>query len=191
MHGLLEDVEFQERLWRVDVELAEQLRVRGCPRRHCGGRLQGANFQRKVRGVSVDGSQFGKRLGLCCGRCRRRVLPPTVRFFGRSSYAFIAVLVATVTALLGAVTARAILVGAAWRTVSRWLRFMQCGLAAHPQWQASRGRLPAELSLPRMPLAVIEVFGPSDSAQAWFAALHWLSPITTTPLFSSRITRAG
>lgn len=191
MHGLLVDVEFQERLWRVDVELSEQLRVRGCPRRHCGGRLHWANFARKVRGVSGDVPQFDKRLGLCCGRCRRRVLPPTVRFFGRSSYAFIAVLVATVTALVGAVAAGAILVGAAWRTVSRWLRFMQGGLAAHPQWQASRGRLPAEISLPRMPLAVIEVFGPSDSAQAWFAALQWLSPITTTPLFSSRTTRAG
>jgi hypothetical protein len=102
-----------------------------------------------------------------------------------------AVLVATVTALLGAVATGAILVGAAWHTVSRWLRFMQCGLAAHPQWQASRGRLPAEISLPRMPVAVIEVFGPIDSAQTWCAALQWLSPITTAPLFSSRTTRAG
>jgi hypothetical protein len=191
VHGLLGDVEFQERLWRVDVELAEQLRCRGCPRRHCDGRLHWANFPRKVRGVAVGGPRFDKRLGLCCGRCRRRVLPPTVRFFGRSSYASIAVLVATVTALLSAVAAGASLVGAAWRTVSRWLQFMQCGLTAHPQWQASRGRLPAEVSLPRMPLALIEVFGPSESAQAWFMALHWLSPITTAPLFSSRTTRAG
>jgi hypothetical protein len=191
VRDLLGNVEFQKRLWQVDVELAEQLRFRGCPWRHCGGRLHWANFRRKVRGVAVSGPHFDMRLGLCCGRCRRRVLPPTVRFFGRSSYAFIAVLVATVTALLGAVAAGAIQVGAAWRTVNRWLRFMQCGLARHPQWQASRGRLPAEISLPRMPLAVLEVFGPSESEQTWFAALHWLSPITTTPLFSSRTTRAG
>jgi hypothetical protein len=113
---LLGDVEFHERLWRVDVELAEQLRCRGCPQHGCCGRLHCANFRRKVRGVTVSGPQFDKRLGLCCGRCRHRVLPPTVRFFGRSSYAFVAVLVATVTALLGAVAAGAILVGAAWRT---------------------------------------------------------------------------
>jgi hypothetical protein len=191
VHVLLGEVEFQERLWQVDVELAEQVRSRGCPRLHCGGRLHRASFLRKVRGVVVRGPQFDRRLGLCCGRCRRRVLPPTVRFFGRSSYAFVAVLVATVTALLNAIAAGAMVVGAAWRTVSHWLQFMQCDLAEHPQWLASRGRLPADISLPRMPLAMIELFGPSQSAQAWIGALHWLSPITTTPLFSSRVTRAG
>lgn len=191
MHGLLGNVEFHERLWLADVELAEQMRRRGCPRRHCDGRLHRANFRRKVRGVIVGGPQFEKRLGLCCGRCRRRVLPPTVRFFGRSSYAFVAVLVATATALLGAVATGAALVGAAWCTVSRWLLFLQCHLAVHPQWQATRGRLPAEVSLARMPLALVEVFGVSQTEPAWLAALHWLSPITTTPMFSSRRTRAG
>jgi hypothetical protein len=114
-----------------------------------------------------------------------------VRFFGRSSYAFVAVLVATATALLGAVATGAMLVGAAWCTVSRWLRFLQGGLAAHPEWQATRGRLPAELSLHQMPLVLVEVFSPSQSPQAWLAALNWMSPITTTPLFSPRKPRAG
>ena len=191
MPVLLGDVEFHESLWRIDVRLAEQSRGRGCQRRGCGGRLHQANFPRKVRGVSVGGGQFDKRLGLCCGRCRRRVLPPTVRFFGRSSYAFVAVLVATATALLGAVATGAMLVGAAWFTVSRWLHFLQCGLAAHPEWQATRGRLPAELSLHRMPLALVEVFGSNQSPHTWLAALKWISPITTTPLFSPRKPRAG
>jgi hypothetical protein len=95
----LGDVEFHQRLWRVHVVLVEELRFRRCPRRLCGGRLHRANFQRKVRGVTASGLQFDKRLGLCCGRCRRRVLPPAVRFFGRGSSAYIAVLVATVAAL--------------------------------------------------------------------------------------------
>ena len=32
VHVLLSDVEFHEQLWRVDVEMAERVRCRGCPR---------------------------------------------------------------------------------------------------------------------------------------------------------------
>jgi len=191
VHVLLGDVEFHERLLGVDVELAEQLRGQGCPRPECGGRLHWANFRRKVRGLIGEGRQFDKRLGLCCGRCRRRVLPPTVRFFGRSSYAFVAVLVATATALTSSVVAGTMLVGAAWITIKRWLGFLQCRLATHPEWQASRGRLPAEVSFARMPLALVELFGSAESTEAWLGALRWVAPITTTDLFSSRTTRAG
>jgi hypothetical protein len=191
VHGLLSDVEFCERLWRVDVERADRMRRGGCPRPDCTGRLHWANFPRKVRGLAVGGSWFERRLGLCCGRCRRRVLPPTVRFFGRSSYAFVAVLVAAATATLGTVATGAALVGAAWSTVARWLQFLQAGLVQHPQWQATRGRLPAEVSPSGLPLSLIEVFGSNQSPLAWMAALRWLAPITTSPLFSSRKTRAG
>ena len=191
MHFLLSDVEFHEQLWRIDFEEAERMRLRGCPCSGCSGRLNWANFPRKVRGLVGGGRWFEQRFGLCCGRCRRRVLPATVRFFGRSSYAFVAVLVATVAAVLETLAGGATLVGAVWRTVSRWLRFMQQGLAQHPQWQARRGQLPAEVAPWRMPLSLIEVFGPKPSVSAWVAALRWMAPITRAPLFTSRMPRAG
>ncbi len=191
MHVLLSDVEFHEQLWQIDVEMAERLRRRGCPRGDCRGRLHCANFPRKVRGLAGEGRWFEQRCGLCCGRCRRRVLPPTVRFFGRSSYAFVAVLVAAVTATLGTVAMGAALVGAVWSTVARWLQFLQVGLVQHPQWQATRGRLPAEVSPSGLPLSLIEVFGSNQSPLAWAAALRWIAPITTQPLFTSRNPRAG
>jgi len=127
VHVLLGDVEFHEQLWQIDRQEAERVRARGCPRLGCAGRLNWANFPRKVRGLVGDGRWFEQRFGLCCGRCRRRVLPATVRFFGRSSYAFVAVLGATVTAVLETIASGAVLVGAVWRTVSHWLRFMQQG----------------------------------------------------------------
>jgi hypothetical protein len=191
VHFLLSDVEFHEQLWRIDFEEAGRVRLRGCPRMGCSGRLNWANFPRKVRGLVGGGRWFEQRFGLCCGRCRRRVLPATVRFFGRSSYAFVAALVAAVTAVLESVAGGAALVGAVWRTVARWLGLMQQSLAQHPQWEASRGRLPAEVLSSKMPLSLIEVFGPNGSCPAWIATLRWLAPITTMPLFASRKPRAG
>lgn len=189
---LLGSVEFHAELVRVDLETARRLQVRGCPRVDCGGRLNRADFPRKVRGLAVDDtSLFACRIGLCCGRCRRRVLPPTVRFFGRSSYAFIAGLVAVATTLAGGIAPGARLVGAAWSTVARWIRFLQCELACRGEWQAVRGRLPAVLPLERLPLSLVEVFGCVESDDAWLSALRWLSPNTTTPLFAPRMPRAG
>ena len=192
MHGLLGNVEFHEWLSRTDVDLADQIRRRGCQRGGCGGRLHRADFPRKVRGLAVDDvSSFASRIGLCCGWCRRRVLPPTVRFFGRSSYAFVAALVAAVTTLASGIASGARLVGAAWITIARWMRFIQCDLARRGEWQAVRGRLPAVVPLEQLPLSLVEVFGAVESDDAWLSALRWLSPITTTPLFTPRMPRAG
>lgn len=192
MQGLLGNVEFHEWLFRTDVDLAEQMRRRGCQRGDCGGRLHRADFPRKVRGLAVhESSSFASRIGLCCGWCRRRVLPPTVRFFGRSSYAFIAALVAVATALARGIAPGARLVGAAWSTVAGWIRFLQCDLVCRGEWQAARGRLPAVLALEQLPLSLVEVFGSVESDDAWLSALRWLSPITTTPLFTPRMPRAG
>ena len=192
MHGLLENVEFHERLFRTDVELAEQIQRRGCRRGDCRGRLHRSDFPRKIRGLAVDdASSSASRIGLCCGWCRRRVLPPTVRFFGRSSYAFIAALVAVATTLATGIASGVRLVGAAWATVARWIGFLQCDLACRREWQAGRGRLPAVLPIEQLPLSLVEVFGAVESDDAWHSALRWLSPITTTPLFTPRKPRAG
>jgi len=55
----------------------------------CGGPLHSAHYLRKPRGGPRDLSEaFEWRFSLCCGRegCRRRVLPPSVRFWGRKVY---------------------------------------------------------------------------------------------------------
>jgi len=56
---------------------------------YCGGPLHYANYPRKPKGGPPDLDEaFEIRYSLCCGRegCRRRVLPPSVRFWQRRVY---------------------------------------------------------------------------------------------------------
>lgn len=74
-------------LYRIDLDLAEQARARRCT--FCGGPLHYANYPRKPRGAPVElHAVFEVRFSLCCSRdgCRCRVLPPSVRFWGRRVY---------------------------------------------------------------------------------------------------------
>ena len=55
----------------------------------CGGPLHNAHYLRKPRGGPPDLEEaFEIRFSLCCRQpgCRRRVLPPSVRFWGRKVY---------------------------------------------------------------------------------------------------------
>jgi hypothetical protein len=59
------------------------------PLPYCGGPLHYANYWRKPRGGPPDLQKFfDLRYSLCCGKegCRRRVMPPSVRFWGRRVY---------------------------------------------------------------------------------------------------------
>jgi len=56
---------------------------------YCGGPLHVAHYRRKPRGGPPDIEEaFDIRFSFCCGRpgCRRRVLPASVRFWGRRVY---------------------------------------------------------------------------------------------------------
>ena len=56
---------------------------------YCGGPLHYANYWRKPRGGPSDLEElYDLRYSLCCGSegCRRRVMPPSVRFWGRRVY---------------------------------------------------------------------------------------------------------
>lgn len=124
--------------------------------------------------------------GVGAGYCRRRCDSSVA-----DTYAFVAALVAVATTLAHGIAPGARLVGAAWLTVARWIRFLQCDLACRGEWQAARGRLPAGLALEQLPLSLVEVFGSVESDDAWHSTLRWLSPITTAPLFTPRMPRAG
>jgi len=74
-------------LYKIDQDFAEDTKAKRCP--FCGGPLHNAHYQRKPRGGPPDLQEaFEVRFSLCCGRpgCRRRVLPPSVRFWGRRVY---------------------------------------------------------------------------------------------------------
>ena len=68
-------------LYRIDLDLAEQVQSKGCPFCHCT--LHHANYTRKPRGGPVDiPEEYLIRQSLCCSNpeCRRRTMPPSSLF---------------------------------------------------------------------------------------------------------------
>jgi hypothetical protein len=94
--------ELFEQLAEMDERIADAVATGGCER--CGGPLHRSDYQRKPRGGSIAtaGEAFTKRASLCCGRegCRKRSLPPSLRFLGGRVYLEMVVLIATVQAML-------------------------------------------------------------------------------------------
>ena len=84
-----------------DRQIAQAVAAGGC--RHCGGPLHQGNYERKPRGgqLAEAGEAFTLRHSLCCGRegCRKRALPPSLRFLGRRVYLEGVVLLASVRAM--------------------------------------------------------------------------------------------
>ena len=85
-HSLFGDSSFTNaRIWfflkQVEAAKAEVCRSAGCP--HCGGELHSATYPRKPHGLAPSLRADARRFGFCCSRSRRRVTPPSSRFFGR------------------------------------------------------------------------------------------------------------
>ena len=74
---------FFQSLRELDREIFIKAKEQGCP--FCRGPLDTSNIPRKPRGVG-ESEEF--RFSLCCRRdgCRKRVTPPSLRFFGRKIY---------------------------------------------------------------------------------------------------------
>lgn len=148
-------VEFFAWLEEGDRKLAGRAAQRGCP--HCGGPLHQGNYERKPRGALVAAAAEGFRLrySLCCGRegCRRRVLPPSLRFLGRRVYVEAVVLIATVLGLLlGGPRPASRVTEVPARTLTRWTRWWQGTFPETETFAEVRARLmppPEAASLPR------------------------------------------
>lgn len=143
LHEMVFDVEFFARLDAIDAEIAAQLAAQGCP--FCGGPLHQGNYLRKPRGalLASGGEQYSLRYSLCCGwrDCRRRVLPPSLRFLGRRVYLEVVVLFATVVLQLVAVFRNAtVATGVPARTLRRWAAWWGGMFPASPTWLDLKAR---------------------------------------------------
>lgn len=103
---------------------------------------------RKPRGGPADLPEaFAVRLSWCCGRegCRRRVLPPSVLFWGRRVYWGAVVLVITALRqgrVAGSTAQRLqVLFGVTRPTLARWLRYFRDLFPQTPPWRRLVGRL--------------------------------------------------
>jgi len=202
VHDFRLEKEFFALLTGFDGEIARRVAIAGC--RHCGGPLYQANYARKPRGAALAGAAeaFTLRHSLCCGQegCRRRALPPSLRFLGRRVYVEAVVLVASVVALLVPVLSRASkLTGVPRRTLQRWATWWQEAFPRSPTWSELRPRFvpppPDEATLPQSLLARLETeLGGASGAASLDAVLclaaRLLAPATTSSVLDgSRFVR--
>jgi hypothetical protein len=178
------------RLEKLDEAIAAAVAAGRC--RHCEGPLHRGNYQRKPRGalVGAAGEAFTLRHSLCCGRrgCRKRALPPSLRFLGRRVYLEAVVVVASMIAQAISMTTRTAIgaTGVPLRTVRRWGRWWRETFPKERVWAELRARFvpppPTEAELPR---SLVVRLGGGDGAEsaitnALLLTARHLAPATTT-----------
>jgi hypothetical protein len=164
---------FFQSLFALDQELCRELQHKRC--RHCGGKLDVANFKRKLRD-GPPGSVL--RLGLCCRMegCRGRVLPPSLRFLGRKVYSSL-----TVILFLEFRKELGYEKEICRRTIGRWRTFWKESLAeCSPFVRRARAQSRLLVSPPgESPRAILLAFGfPLPSS--WLAALRFFTQFDFT-----------
>lgn len=186
-HGVRLFGEFFARLAEADEKIARQVAAAGC--RYCGGPLHQGNYPRKPRGAEIAGAgeAFKLRHSLCCGRrgCRRRALPPSLRFLGRRVYLEAVVLIATALTLVMAeledVSGET---GVPVRTLRRWQTWWTTSFPRLSSWTVLRARFapppPEEKELPKSLLDRFAASLPGATASDVLELVaRSLAPLTT------------
>jgi hypothetical protein len=179
--------EFFARLVEMDEAIARRVAAAGC--RWCAGRLDRGDYDRKPRGalIAFAGEAFARRFSLCCGRrgCRKRALPPSVRFLGRRVYLEAVVVLASFVAQLASVATAKVVTAVPVRTIQRWLWWWRRDLPASAMWTMAAARFaPPPPDPATLPTSLLERLGremrhaPTESSVLEQAA-RWLAPVTT------------
>ncbi len=174
-------IEFFEGLRAIDEAIVERAAQEPC--RECGGPLYRGDHPRKPRGglLAVAAEAFGRRFNLCCGRegCRRRAMPPSVRFLGRRVYVGAVVVVASAIALTTIAASAAVrATGVPARTTRRWLRWWRGPFTASAPFVELSARLVPAPERRRLPLSLLDRLA-GESTTPVAKLLGWLAPITT------------
>jgi hypothetical protein len=175
-------------LEEFDRQIAEAVAAEGC--RHCGGPLHQGNYERKPRGgqIAAAGEAFTLRHSLCCGRegCRKRALPPSLRFLGRRVYLEAVVLLASARAMmLETLRLAHDATGVPARTLRRWHTWWTAAFPSSAVWTQLRARFvpppPEESELPRSLLERAEAVLSAAPAvtDVLLLTARWLAPVTT------------
>jgi hypothetical protein len=180
--SILGDPRLEVILPRVDEELAEHVREKGCP--FCRGRLDRARYPRKPRSLGEFGAGWNRRESFCCAEegCRRRRTPPSVRFLGRRVY--VGVVVVLVSVLVQGLTARRLRalrkslgVEIDPRTLERWRRWWREAFPASAFWRAARARFLPPVEETDLPRSLLARFA-ADTLEGLVSALRWLAPMS-------------
>jgi hypothetical protein len=181
-HDLPANASFWPFLLRVDQDLAEEARKKGCS---CGGRLHAAHYLRKPRGTPVQLPAAQRaRLSFCCDRdgCRKRMTPPSVRFLGQKVY--LGAIVILISAMRQGPTPRRVRELSArfnvdHRTITRWQVFWRELFPKTPFWKIARARLVPVVKFISLPYSLVDAFlSRHPPSTGWTLLLRFLLPIT-------------
>lgn len=168
-------------LFDIDQDHAAEVRARGCP--ICGSRLHQSDYERKPRGLQPSISINTTRMSFCCGQCRRRCTPESIRFLGRRVY--LGVVIVLATALCSGLSLRRGRVlseqlGVPVRTIARWRQWWLTGFTQTATWRDLRGRFMPPIAQDDLPRAFLVRAAPTDSRGGVVGTvLRWLAPIST------------
>ncbi len=181
-HRLLRSTTLYEFLFSCDHDLAERTRRAGCPR--CGGVLHRGNYQRKPRGgppiperLRSDPDAL-RRLSFNCAKCRRRRMPPSVRFLGRRVY--LAATVILLCAFAHGMTPRRVrqlrvLYDVSRETLLRWQAWWRETFVLTETWRTLRGQLMPPVEESELPRSLLKRFGPVGTRRGLMAVLRLLA----------------
>ena len=173
----LADQQLHQLLEKVDWDLAEQARQRGCL--FCGGKLHRADYDRKPRG----GPEWDYRYSFCCAQegCRRRRTPESVRFMGRRIYA--GLIVVLVSAMVHGLKPERVArlrqaLGIDGRTLERWHQWWRVTFVESSFWKAARARFMPPLCQRTLPWSLCLSFQ-VERRDRFLELLKFLAPLTT------------
>jgi hypothetical protein len=184
LHPTAISFKFWEMLGEIDEQTTERVAANGCP--HCGGRLHRGDSERKPRSglITLVAAGSVRRPSLCCDRdgCRKRALPPSVRFLGPKVYVGPVIVLACAIAQLTTVGEAHRTSGVPRRTVRRWRSWWRDDYAQGRHFEEARSRLIPPVDAQALPLGLWERFAERahDTVDALVKLLAFVAPITTT-----------
>ncbi len=159
----IRNVKLYQLLFLIDKDLAEQKRGDLCP--FCGAPLHTSNYLRTPRGGPDDIPEaLSIRHSLCCSaeNCRKRVLPPSLRFWDRKVYWSIVILMTVILQqerTEGYSVGKIIkMVGISRHTLKRWIHYFKEVFPQTERWKRIRGRIGVEIGMGQIPSAMILFF---------------------------------
>lgn len=160
---LLQTTNLFSLLHRIDMDLAKQQKLAGCP--YCGGPLHHSNYERKPRGgPDTLPDEINLRLSLCCGteKCRRRTLPPSTLFMDRRVYfRGMILIVLTLRQNYPRKNSKAQLMrmfGVSRKTINRWQGFFRKIFPFSAGWQRLRGMISPTVKNDELPGGLVSHF---------------------------------
>jgi hypothetical protein len=168
----------------ADRAIAEAARAEGC--RFCEGPLHRGDYKREPRGVplELESEESCKRFSFCCGDCRKRTTPPSMRFLGRRVY--LGAVVVLVAAARSGLTPerlgrlrRLFRAELSRRTIARWVAWWRGAFATSGFWMQVRGQLLRPVAAGTIPEGLLAAFT-GEARERVLSLLRFLGPITSS-----------